>query len=337
MRNYAMGFCALAWRNEPPNQSQRHSRTVRSRRPSRYCDRPGAPAVLTAKQEDRDRPFYPGAPRGIDEAARNIHRLLERQAASRAMPDALAQPADPTGSQLAQANSADSAVAEDPLVGWPASEPILDRILQRNDSQGRGAYGASRTGHRHHGIDFAHPPARPSTRRSTAQSTASAGRTRTMSARTTGCARFTSSGRMVTASSFCMSSRLPDCGWATRWRAAVSSVRCKAGRACRTRRATRIRRRASGSPTTFTWRSETIAARASIRRRGSTGGSTRARDAGSCSESKIALSGRRPREVWTGSPGRTMPLQSAGPHIAATGKTSASRSCAGRFILDDEA
>jgi murein DD-endopeptidase MepM/ murein hydrolase activator NlpD len=117
--------------------------------------------VLTAKQEDRDRPFYPGAPRGIDEAARNIHRLLERQAASRAMPDALAQPADPTGSQLAQANSADSAVAEDPLVGWPASEPILDRILQRNDSQGRGAYGASRTGHRHHGIDFAAPAGSP--------------------------------------------------------------------------------------------------------------------------------------------------------------------------------
>ncbi len=111
------------------------------------------------------KPFYPGAPRDIDEAARKIHCLLEQQAASRATSvgssDNSASPVGPAGIQLAQATSDDSAGSEDPLAGWPASDPILDRILLRSDSQGHGAYGASRTGHRHHGFDFAAPAGVP--------------------------------------------------------------------------------------------------------------------------------------------------------------------------------
>jgi len=100
------------------------------------------------------RPFYPGAPRDIDQAARKIHRLLQQPASISNGP---AAQDDPAASQLAQADSADGAASADPLAGWPVSSPILDRILERNDSQGQGAYGARRPGYRHHGIDFAAP------------------------------------------------------------------------------------------------------------------------------------------------------------------------------------
>ena len=87
------------------------------------------------------RPFYPGAPRDIDEAARRIHRLLVRDETARA---------DVAGSTASTSTT-------DPLAGWPHSGPILDGITVRNDARGRGAYGAGRTDHPHYGVDFSAP------------------------------------------------------------------------------------------------------------------------------------------------------------------------------------
>lgn len=51
--------------------------------------------------------------------------------------------------------------AADPLAGWPASRPILDRIVWRNDAVGKGAYGADRNRNGviepHEGIDILAP------------------------------------------------------------------------------------------------------------------------------------------------------------------------------------
>lgn len=63
------------------------------------------------------RPFYPGAPRDIDEAARQIHRLLER--------DVIAQRQSAAYAQVAQSESQTGADTGDPLGGWPATQSPL--------------------------------------------------------------------------------------------------------------------------------------------------------------------------------------------------------------------
>jgi len=125
------------------------------------------------------RPFYPGAPRDVDEAARKIHRLLEQQALRATpagfSPDA-ASHADPAASQPAQADSGDSAASDDPLAGWPATQsPLSSTHIREPDAYARegGGFRANRT----HGgptcrtrASTSRPsPPRPSIRRSKAR------------------------------------------------------------------------------------------------------------------------------------------------------------------------
>jgi len=117
------------------------------------------------------RPFYPGAPRDVDEAARKTHRLLEQQAARATLaglsPDA-ASHADPAASQLAQADSGNSAASDDPLAGWPATQsPLSSTHIREPDAYARegGGFRANRThggtNLPHKGVDLATEPATP--------------------------------------------------------------------------------------------------------------------------------------------------------------------------------
>lgn len=100
-------------------------------------------------------PFYPGAPLDVDEAARKIHRLLQREAAARLQPAAQMQ--------LAQVdNDAADPTAEDPMAGWPAMQsPLPTANVRRPDAYSKdgGGFRADRKHNGriepHHAIDLA--------------------------------------------------------------------------------------------------------------------------------------------------------------------------------------